>query len=170
MTGTTMIDASAKQGSLTLLDHPVAQQLLQSRIPARLAYTALDGTPRVIPAVFQWTGEEIVLLSWPDDPKVEALCQHPRVALTIDTAEPPYRVLSLRGVAEVRMLSSMPEEMLPAFIRNGGPEMGRATFEQMNAMSDQFARIAVRPDWVGVLDFETRFPSGMARRRGTVSP
>jgi hypothetical protein len=60
----------------------------------------------------------------------------------------------------------MPEEMLPAFIRNGGPEMGRAMFEQMNAMSDQFARIAVRSDWVGVIDFETRFPSGMARRRG----
>lgn len=167
MTPTTMTEASAMQGSLSLLDHPVAQELLHSTIPARLAYVALDGTPRVIPAVFQWTGEEIVLSSWPDDPKAAALRQRHVGALTIDTAEPPYRVLSLRGVAEVTMLNSMPEEILPAFIRNGGPEMGRALFEQMNAMSDQFARIAIHPHWVGVLDFETRFPSGMARRMGS---
>jgi hypothetical protein len=99
---------------------------------------------------------------------VAALRERPDVALTIDTAEPPFHVLSLRGVAEVTIVDGMPAEMLPAFIRYAGPEGGRTMFEQMNAMSDQFARIAVRPDWVGVLDFETRFPSGMARRRGAV--
>jgi hypothetical protein len=69
---------AAKQGNLALLDHSVAQELLQSRIPARLAYTALDGTPRVIPAVFLWTGAEIVLGSWPDDPKVWRHCASAR--------------------------------------------------------------------------------------------
>jgi hypothetical protein len=33
------------QGDLALLDHPVVHELLNSAIPARLGYVALDGTP-----------------------------------------------------------------------------------------------------------------------------
>ena len=44
------------QGDLALLDDPVAQTLLQSTIPARLAYSWTDGTPRVVPIWFHWTG------------------------------------------------------------------------------------------------------------------
>ena len=48
------------QGDVALLNHPVAQELLNSAIPARLGYVALDGTPRVTPIWFSWTGEEFV--------------------------------------------------------------------------------------------------------------
>ena len=41
--------ARAPHGSLALLEDPVAQRLLHATIPARLAYTALDGSPRVVP-------------------------------------------------------------------------------------------------------------------------
>jgi hypothetical protein len=34
-----------KQGDLRLLDTDVARRLLASRIPARFAYVATDGTP-----------------------------------------------------------------------------------------------------------------------------
>lgn len=40
------------QGDLSLLQHPVAIELLQSNIPARLAYIWTDGTPRVVPIWF----------------------------------------------------------------------------------------------------------------------
>jgi hypothetical protein len=53
------------QGDLRLLDRlldsEVAQRLLSSTIPARLAYIATDGTPRVIATWFSWTGEELVM-------------------------------------------------------------------------------------------------------------
>ena len=39
----------AQHDSLALLSTPVAQALLHSTIPARLAYTGRDGTPRVLP-------------------------------------------------------------------------------------------------------------------------
>ena len=42
----------AQQGSLELLHDPVAEKLLGSTIPARLAYTWMDGTPRVVPVWF----------------------------------------------------------------------------------------------------------------------
>ena len=153
-----------RRGDLALLEHPVARELLQSRIPARLAYVALDGTPRVVPVLFHWTGEEIVLTSWPDDLKVEALRQHPQAALTIDTADFPFKVLSIRGQVTVTLVDGIADECLPTFTRYFGPEMGAAWTERTGRMSEQMARMAMRPSWVEVLDFETRFPSGMTRR------
>jgi hypothetical protein len=154
----------AKRGDLMLLEHPVAQQLLHSRLPARLAYVAQDGTPRVIPMQFHWTGEEIVLSCWTDDPKVAALRAHPEVALTIDTTEPPFNVLQIRGTAAVTIVDGVPPEMGAASIRYMGPEAGQAWVEQAARLSPQTARIAIRPTWVDVLDFETRLPGGMVRR------
>ena len=154
----------AKRGDQTLLEHPVAQELLHSRLPARLAYLARDGTPRVVPMQFHWTGEEVVLSCWPDDPKVAAIQLHPQVALTIDTAEPPFRVLQIRGTAAVELVDGVSPEVVAASIRYMGQEAGQAWVEQAARLSPQTARIAVRPAWVDVLDFETRLPGGMVRR------
>src|SRR5215212_9301160 len=74
---------STNQGDLTLLEDPVAQRLLLSTIPARLAYTWTDGTPRVVPIGFHWNGTEIVLGTFPDAPKMRALRDGAQVALTI---------------------------------------------------------------------------------------
>jgi PPOX class probable F420-dependent enzyme len=153
-----------KRGDLVLLEHPAAQQLLQSRLPARLAYIARDGTPRVVPMQFHWTGEEVVLSCWPDDPKAAAIRAHPEVALTIDTAEPPFRVLQIRGTATVELVDGVPAEMAAASIRYMGQEAGQAWVEQAAQLSPQTVRIAIRPSWVDVLDFQTRLPGGMVRR------
>jgi hypothetical protein len=50
-----------KQGNLELLQNPVAQELLHSKIPARLAYIWMDGTPRVVPIWFHWNGHALVM-------------------------------------------------------------------------------------------------------------
>jgi pyridoxamine 5'-phosphate oxidase-like protein len=153
-----------RRGDLALLEHPVARQLLRATIPVRLAYTALDGTPRVVPMQFHWTGEEVVLGCWPDDPKAAAIRAHPEVALTVDTAEPPFRVLQIRGAAAVTFVDGTSPEMEAASIRYMGEEAGRGWIEQAARLSPQTVRIAVRPTWVDVLDFETRLPGGMVRR------
>lgn len=157
-----------QRGDPALLDHAVARHLLQATMPARLAYVALDGTPRVVPMLFHWTGEEVVLTCWPDDPKAAALQAHPRVALTIDTAEAPFNVLQIRGAAAVALVDGVPSELEAAATRYMGPQAGRAFAEQAARLSPQIVRIAVRPDWVDVLDFETRMPGGMVRRLASV--
>ena len=48
------------QGDVRLLDSEPAQQLLNSTELARVAYVAGDDTPRVLPMLFHWTGEELV--------------------------------------------------------------------------------------------------------------
>jgi hypothetical protein len=158
-----------KRGDLALLDHPVARELLQARIPARVAYVALDGTPRVVPMQFHWTGEEVVVCCWPDDPKVAAIRANPAVALTIDTAEPPFRVLQIRGRATVSVVDGPSREMAAAPKRYMGEEAGQGWIEQAARLSPQTARIGIRPAWVDVLDFETRLPGGMVRRLASMA-
>jgi len=47
--------------------------------------------------------------------------------------------------------------------RTQGDEAGQAWLDQLAAICPQMARIRVSPSWVGLLDFETRFPSALER-------
>lgn len=149
------------QGSLSLLNDPVAQKLLQSPIPARVAYVWPDGSPRVVPIWFHWNGEEIVLGTPVTAPKVEALQQNPQVAVTIDSNEWPCKVLMIRGAASVEIIEGMIPEYAAAAERYLGKEQGQATVEQMKNLLPQMARVRIQPEWVGILDFEQRWPSAV---------
>ena len=90
------------QGDLRLLRSDVARRLLSSTIPARFAYIGRDGTPRVVPTWFHWTGEELVMPTFLSAPHVRhaaarlgALRANPQVAITIDTDSFPPEVLPM---------------------------------------------------------------------------
>ena len=150
-----------RQGDLSLLEHPTAQQLLQSNIPARLAYISTDGTPRVVPIWFHWNGSGFVLGTPPNAPKLKALAKHPKVALTIDSDGFPYTVLSVRGSARMETLKGVAPEYASAAERYFGAEQGKAWVKQMEGMSPSMVRIMITPEWVALLDFKTRFPSAL---------
>lgn len=148
------------QGDTALLQDPVAQQLLGSRQPAHLAYSWSDGTPRVIPIWFTWTGEQIVFGTPMKAPKVRALQDRPDVSVSIDDAGAwPYKALLVRGTASVEMLDDVAPEYAQAADRYFGPEQGKAWVSQL--AGQPMARVAVTPTWAAVLDFETRFPSAL---------
>jgi translation initiation factor IF-1 len=153
------------KGGTELLQDPVAQELLASRIPARLAYNWTDGTPRVVSIWFHWDGSDIVMASLPGAPKLNALHSGDRVALTIDTNDPPHHILSIRGTAEVTETQGVVKEYAQAAMRYLGKERGEAYVGSLPS-DIKMGRIAVRPDQVVVLDFETRFPSPVASLRG----
>ena len=150
-----------KQGDLGLLRHPVAQELLASKIPARLAYVATDGTPRVIPIWFHWNGTAFVLGTPPKAPKVKELAKNPRVSLTIDDNVFPNKVLLVRGAARLESLNGVFPEYALAAERYFGPDQGKAWVAQLGQMVPSMVRITITPDWVGLLDFQTRFPSAL---------
>ena len=87
----------SQQGDLALLEHPVAQELLRSPIPARFAYVRHDGVPDVVPIGFHWNGMEFVLGTFPNSVKMHELHDGDKVALSIDTDTMPYKVLRVRG-------------------------------------------------------------------------
>jgi len=81
----------------TLQTDKLAQDLFGSPIVARLAYTWRDGSPRVVPMWFHWTGEDILMGAPPNSPKMQVLAARPQVAVSIDTVEWPYKWLTVRG-------------------------------------------------------------------------
>jgi hypothetical protein len=137
----------------------VAQGLLQSAIPARLAYTWRDGTPRVVPMWFHWTGEEFLMGAPPNAPKMKVLGDHPRVAFSIDSNEWPYRVLCVRGTASVQEVEGRFAEYEAMARRYLGEEGGQQFLAQQQQTFARWTRIAIRPEQVRILDFQTRFPS-----------
>jgi PPOX class probable F420-dependent enzyme len=152
------------QGDVRLLESELAQRLLASTELARMAYVARDGTPRVFPMMFHWTGEEIVFGTFAGARKIRALRARPAVALTIDAGAAPPEVLLLRGSAEITDVDGLVPEYVLAHHRYYGPEQGARNIAEADRPGVRMARIAVRPTWVGLLDFQTRLPAPMAGR------
>jgi hypothetical protein len=156
-----------KQGDLSLLNDPIAQMLLNGPYPAHLSYVWTDGSPRVIPIGFTWTGTELVTGTPHNAPKIKALKDGDRVAVTIDTYTPPFRVLYIRGIARISPYDGIVPEWAMAGERIIGKEGGQAFVNLIDGMLKagvvKFFRLAVQPTWVGILDFEKRFPSGVEK-------
>ena len=156
-----------KQGDLSLLNDPVAQMLLNGPYPAHLSYVWTDGSPRVIPIGFTWTGTELVTGTPDNAPKLKALKDGDRVAVTYDTYTPPFRVLYIRGIARVSPYDGIVPEWAMAGERISGKEGNQAFVNLIDGMLKagvvKFIRLAVQPTWVGILDFEKRFPSGVEK-------
>lgn len=142
---------------------PVAQRLLNSANPARLAYVARDGTPRVVPVAFLWTGSTIVIGTVPGSAKVAALRAKPAVALTIDTSPPvwPPNVLLVRGTATVTMVDGVFPEYVEASRKVTPAEEFPQWEAGVHALYGRMARIDVTPTWVTIHDFETRLPKAV---------
>ncbi|MGI5204587.1 pyridoxamine 5'-phosphate oxidase family protein [Spirillospora sp. CA-108201] len=158
------------QGDVRLLETGVAKRLLDSAIPARLAFTAVDGTPRIMSSWFTWTGEELVMATHVHCPpmgilrpaaRIRALHERPDVAVSIDTDAQPPEVLLLRGRVSITEVDGMVPEQAQAARRFLGEEGGAGYVAGADHPETRMARIALRPTWVGVIDFQTRLPGVM---------
>ena len=168
-----------KQGDLALLEHPVAKELLASNIPARMAYVATDGTPRVLPIWFHWDGRQLVMGTQPNAAKLKALTQNPKVAITIDDNTLPHKVLLIRGPAHLdtvegvcrtgrrpRNDTSDPKKGKPGSSRSAQKVGGRRALQSHRNGPES---------WISRHDFHERWqseaPEGItlsARREGTI--
>lgn len=151
---------------------PGAQELLTATQLARLAYIGKDGTPRVIPVGFFWTGDEVVVSTATTSPKVTALSARPDVALTIDVGDTPdgARALSIRGRASVEIVDGLTEEYLAGARRLLDADAAVEFERNSREMYQQMARIAIRPQWVRFYDFGAgrlpKFLSDLANNAG----
>ncbi len=146
---------------LAVLNDQLARQLLESNNPVRLAYTSVDGFPRVVPLGFHWNGQQFVICTIPGAPKIRALEANPKVAMTIDSTAFPPKVLLVRGTAALDLVDGVPPEYLAASRKQVG-EQGMPAFEaQVRSLYEQMVRITIVPEWAKLIDFETRFPSAV---------
>jgi hypothetical protein len=68
-------------------------------------------------------------------------------------------VLLVRGHANIELLDDVGPEYELAAARYFGPEQGPAWVSTLRGKP--MARIAVTPQWAGILDFQIRFPSAL---------
>src|SRR5690349_15614836 len=135
----------------TLQTDEVAKQLLSSPLMARLAYTWNDGTPRVIPMWFHWTGDDILMGAPPKSPKMKALAQRPQVAIAIDGIDWPYQWLNVRGTAAIEVFSDAFPEYKSMARRYLGDVGGAQFLAARDQTFDSWARITITPEEVRIL-------------------
>jgi hypothetical protein len=151
------------QGDLALLDTELAGLLLSSREPARLAYLGRDGTPRVMPMMFHWTGRDLVMATFGGAHKIASLRANPAAAITIDTFGPPPEVLQIRGLVAVEEVDGVLPEYVAMQERYYGAEQAEETVAQIDRPGLRMARLTLAPAWAGLLDFQTRLPHALTR-------
>jgi hypothetical protein len=93
--------------------------------------------------------------------RVRALRANPDIAVTVDTETFPPEVLSIRGRTGITEVDGVVPEYARSAHRYLGSEQATAYLAQIDHPSTRMARIAVRPTWVGLLDFQTRMPSAL---------
>ena len=165
MTTTPGREVALPQGDVRLLETDTAVELLARPIPARLAYLAGDGTPRIVPTWFHWTGDAIVMATWTAGPhvrhaarRVQDLRERPAVAISIDTDDLPAKLLQIRGRAAVEEVDGIVEEYALSAVRYLGAQAGGSYLASLEGLTVTMAKISVRPAWVGLIDFEERLP------------
>ena len=161
----TPLSTTPAQGDPRLLETSLARDLLGRAIPARLAYVTRAGEPRIVPTWFHWTGEEVVMPTWRSGPhirhparRLRDLAERPQVAISIDTEDQPPVVLQIRGRVTIDDVDGVADEYRLSARRYLGEEAAGQFLAQFDGVPVGMARIAVRPEWVGLLDFDERLP------------
>lgn len=91
------------RGTIGVIGRREMDDMLAQGIVCRLAVLDDEGWPYVVPVWFEWEPAEETFWIIPRHKSAWAshMAQDPRVALTIDTPEPPYRKVAVQGIAEV---------------------------------------------------------------------
>jgi hypothetical protein len=142
-------------------DDPVVQKLLSGANLARLAYIGLDGRPRVVPIWFAAIDGDIIMVTGPKAEKARALAKNRAVALTIDSATPPYNVLLVDGDAALEPVEGMAPEYRPIVERYLGPA-AEAYLGQLLPRVKRQVRIRVKPTGWRIFDFVKRYPKSLS--------
>jgi PPOX class probable F420-dependent enzyme len=75
------------------------ETLLKQPNVAVIAVTAPGGAPHAVPTWYEYRAGEVVFHTGEESFKYKCLVRDPRIALVIDTREPPYKCVILKGRA-----------------------------------------------------------------------
>jgi hypothetical protein len=142
------------------LDDPVVARLLGDANLARLAYID-QGKPKVVPIWFDHIDGKIVMITGPKAAKAKALARNASVALTIDSPDPPYKVLLVDGEAALEHVEGMAPEYRPIVERYLGPAAEAYLANVLPRVKRQ-VRIVITPTSHRIFDFVQRYPKSLS--------
>ena len=92
---------------------------------------------------------------------MKALAHYTRVAMTIEYGAWPARVLLIRGTVRSEVVEGEVPEYAAMTRRYLGEEGSLAWRAQYASMFPQTIRVAIQPNWVGLIELPTRLPSAI---------
>ncbi len=107
----------------------------------KLAYTAADGRPLVVPVWFIVEDGTLVFNTGKDTAKGRALARDPRASLCVDVEEPPYAFVLVQGHAE---LSEEPGELVRTATAIAARYMGPERAEEFGKRNGVPGELVVR--------------------------
>src|ERR1700758_2421130 len=125
----------------SVTDPRVSAFLSEGTRTGKLAYTASDGRPLVVPVWFVVEDDTLVFNTGKDTAKGRALARDPRAALCVDLEEPPYGFVQVQGKAE---LSEDPGELLRTAAAIGARYMGEDRAEEFGKRNAVPGELVVR--------------------------
>ncbi len=139
---------------------PVARELLEGPYLMRLAYVGANGQPHVVPIWYGYRDGEFTVVTGPKADKARHLRANPKVAFTIDSPAPPYKVLLVEGVASIEETEGMAPEY-PDIVSRFLGGAAEAYLAGMRGRVKRQVRIRIRPTSWRVIDFVKRFPKSL---------
>lgn len=107
----------------------------------KLAYTASDGRPLVVPVWFILDHDALVFNTGKDTAKGRALARDPRATICVDLEEPPYAFVQVQGSVE---LSEDPGELVRTATAIAARYMGEDRAEEFGKRNGVPGELVVR--------------------------
>jgi PPOX class probable F420-dependent enzyme len=107
----------------------------------KLAFTATDGRPLVVPVWFIVEDGTLVFNTGKDTAKGKALARDPRATICVDLEEPPYAFVQVQGTVE---LSEDPGELLRTATAIAARYMGEDRAEEIGKRNGVPGELVVR--------------------------
>ena len=125
----------------SVTDPRISAFLSEGTRTGKLAYTATDGRPLVVPVWFVVEDDALVFNTGKDTAKGKALARDPRAAICVDLEQPPYAFVQVQGEAE---LSEDPAELVRTATAIGARYMGRDRAEDFGKRNGVPGELVVR--------------------------
>lgn len=125
----------------SVTDPQISAFLSEGTRTGKLAYTATDGRPLVVPIWFVVEDDALVFNTGKDTAKGKALARDPRAAICVDLEEPPYAFVQVQGEAE---LSEDPAELVRTATAIGARYMGKDRAEDFGKRNGVPGELVVR--------------------------
>ncbi len=98
-----------------------------------------------------------------DAPKTKVLTNGSQVAVSIDRDFAASQILLIRGTVRTDTVEGIAPEYAAMIRRTMSEEDAEALLKEAARLYPRMTRFFIHPDWVGILDFETRLPSAVER-------
>jgi PPOX class probable F420-dependent enzyme len=129
---------SARMAQLT---PEIREFLTKGTRTAKLGYVASDGRPLVVPVWFVLEGDDLLFNTGKKTAKGRSIARDPRLAVCVDSEEPPYGFVQVQGTATI---SEDPDELVRSATLLGRRYMGADLAEEFGKRNGVPGELLVR--------------------------